>query len=156
MFALFMSWVARDDLPISIVCLCFLGVHSSCPVLVLLWQELLLQPRLALFRIEVRVDHLLQESISSLGCVSAVHQISPTGIGMPGREDRHPLGGESGLAVAEVYPGIGRPGGRAARNVIRDGARRLDDVAPLVLPKAAIGRGTISNSRNPQAGELLP
>ena len=31
----------------------------------------------------------------------------------------------------------------------------LDDVAP-VLPTAAIGRGTICNSRNPQAGELLP
>ena len=42
----------------------------------------------------------------------------------------------------------GRPGVRAARNVIRDDAR--------VLPTAAIGRGTISNARNPQAGELLP
>ena len=43
-------------------------------------------------------------------------------------------------AVAEVHPGIGRPGGRAARNVIRDDARLLDDVAP-VLPTAAIGKG---------------
>ena len=40
-------------------------------------------------------------------------------------------------------------------NVIRDDARLSDDVAP-VLPTTAIGRGTISDSRNPQAGELLP
>ena len=80
---------------------------------------------------EVGVDHLLRESISSVGCVSASHQISSTGIGMPGRENhdapddgddrrggdrRH--GGENGLAVAEVRPGTGLPGGRAARNVI--------------------------------------
>ena len=38
---------------------------------------------------------------------------------------------------------------------MRDDARLLDDVAP-VLPTAAIGRGTISNSRNPQAGGLIP
>ena len=61
---------------------------------------------------------------------------------MFGREDRDPPddgddgrggdrgnGGESGLAMAEVHPGMGRPGGRAARNVIRDDARLLDDVA---------------------------
>ena len=57
--------------------------------------------------------------------------------------------------MAEVHPGIGRLGGRAARNVIRDDTRLLDDVAP-VLPTAATGRGTITNSRNPQTGELLP
>ena len=60
-----------------------------------------------------------------------------------------------GLAVAEVHPGNGRPGGRAARNVIREDARLLDDVA-LVLPTTATGRRTIFNSRNSQAGELLP
>ena len=59
-------------------------------------------------------------------------------------------GGESGLAVAEVHPGNGRSGGRATR----DDARLLDDVAPVLLT-AATERGTISNSRNPQAGELL-
>ena len=42
-------------------------------------------------------------------------------------------GGEINLAVAEVHPGTGRSGGRAARNIIRDDARLLDDVA-LVLP----------------------
>ena len=113
-------------------------------------------------RFEVGVDHLLQRPISFVCCVSAVHQISSTGIGMSpdGGEDGRGRDrgdrGESGLAVAEVHPGNGRPGGRAARNVIRDDARLLDDVAPLVLPTAAIGRGTISNSRNPQASELLP
>ena len=64
-------------------------------------------------------------------------------------------GGENGLAVAEVHPGNGRPGGRTARNVTRDDARLLDDVAP-VLPTTATGRATISDSRNSQAGELLP
>ena len=34
-----------------VVCFCFKGVHSSCPVLVFLWQQGLLQPRLVLFRI---------------------------------------------------------------------------------------------------------
>ena len=114
-------------------------------------------------------DHLLQESISSVGCVSAVHHISSIGIGMPGREDHDPLhdgddrrggdrgnGGKNCLAVAEVHPGTGRPGGCAAQNAIRDDARLLDDVAPPLLPTAAIGRRPISNSRNPQAGELLP
>ena len=62
---------------------------------------------------------------------------------------------EIGLAVAEVHPGTGRSGGRTTRNVIRDGDRLLDDTAP-VLPTTATERGTISNSRNPQAGELLP
>ena len=38
--------------------------------------------------------------------------------------------------MAQVHAGIGRPGGRAARNVVRDDARLLDDVA-LVLPTAA-------------------
>ena len=57
--------------------------------------------------------------------------------------------------MAEVHPGNGRSGGRATRNIIRDDARLLDDVAP-VLPTAAIERGTISNSCNPQSGELLP
>ena len=61
-------------------------------------------------------------------------------------------GGESGLAVAEVHTGTWSI---ATRNIIRDDARLLDDVA-LVLPATATGRGTISNSRNPQAGELLP
>ena len=37
-FELSMSWVARDDVLISVVCFCFKGMHSSCPVLVLLWQ----------------------------------------------------------------------------------------------------------------------
>ena len=86
---------------------------------------------------------------------------------MSGREDRDPPedgddgrggdhgnGGEGGLAVAEVHPGIGRLGGRAARNVILNDARLSDDVAP-VLPTTATRRGTISNSCNPQAGELL-
>ena len=49
-------------------------------------------------------------------------------------------GGENGLAVAEVHPGRGRAGGRAARNVMHDDARLLVDVAPPVLPTAAIGR----------------
>ena len=106
--------------------------------------------------------------ISSVGCVSAVYQLSSTGIGMSRREDRDPPddgddgrggdrgnGGEDGLAVAEVHPGLGRPRGRAARNVIRDDARVLDDVVP-VLQRAATGRGTISNSCNLQAGELSP
>ena len=87
---------------------------------------------------------------------------------MSGREDRDPPDdgddgrggdrrnrGESDLAVAEVHPGIGRPGGRTARNGIRDDTHLVDDVAP-VLPTTANGRGTISNSRNPQARELLP
>ena len=117
---------------------------------------------------EVGVGHLLQESISSVGCVSAVHQIGSTRIGVSGRDDRDPPDdgddgrggdrrnrGESDLAVAEVHPGIGRPGGRTARNGIRDDTHPVDDVAP-VLPTTANGRGTISNSRNPQAGELLP
>ena len=64
-------------------------------------------------------------------------------------------GGESGQVVAEVHPGNGRSGGRTTRSVVRDDARLLDDVAP-VLPTTAAERGTISNSRNPQAGELLP
>ena len=72
-------------------------------------------------RFEVGVDNLLPKPISSVGCVSAVHQISSTGIGMSGREARDPPddgddgrggdrgnGGESGLAVAEVHPGNGR------------------------------------------------
>ena len=86
--------------------------------------------------------------------------LSSTGIGMSGREDRDPPDGgddgrESGLAVAEeVHLGNGGSGGRATRNVIRDDARLLDDVA-LVLPTTGTARGTISNSRNPQAGELL-
>ena len=103
------------------------------------------------------------KSLFPLWVVSAVHQISSTGK-KRGREDHDPSDddrrgghrGNAGLAVAEVHPGIGRPGGRAARSVIRNDARRLDDVAPPVLPTAAIGRGTISNSRNPQASELLP
>ena len=43
--------------------------------------------------------------------------------------------------MAEVHLGIGRSGGRATRNIIRD-------VARLLLPTAATERGTISNSRN--------
>ena len=75
---------------------------------------------------------------------------------MPGREDHDPpddgddrrggdrgKGGENGRAVAEVHPGIGRPGGRAARNVIRDDARLLGDVVPPVLSTAAIGRNDL-------------
>ena len=62
---------------------------------------------------------------------------------------------ESGPAVAEVHPGTCRSGGRASRNIICDDARLLGDVAP-VLPTTATERGTISISRNPQAGELLP
>ena len=66
---------------------------------------------------------------------------------MSGREDRYPPDGGGGrgnredncLAVAEVHPGNGRPGGRTARNVISDDARLLDDVA-LVLPTTATGR----------------
>ena len=71
-------------------------------------------------RFEVGVGHFLQEPISSVGCVSVVHQISSTGIGMSGREDRDPPdggdderggdcgnGGENGLVVAEVHPGNG-------------------------------------------------
>ena len=52
-FALSMSWVARDDLPISIVYFCF-KVHYSCPVLVLHRQKLLLQPRFVWFWIRGR------------------------------------------------------------------------------------------------------
>ena len=94
------------------------------------------------FGFEVGVGHLLQEPISSVGCVSAVHQISAAGIGMSGSEDQNPTdegddgrgrdrgnGGENGLAVAEVHPGIGRPGRHTARNAIRDVARLLDNVA---------------------------
>ena len=71
-------------------------------------------------RFEVGVGHFLQEPTSSVGCVSVVRQISSTGIGMSGREDRDPPdggdderggdrgnGGENGLAVAEVHPGNG-------------------------------------------------
>ena len=57
--------------------------------------------------------------------------------------------------MAEVRLGNGRLGGRAARNVIHDDARLLEDVAP-VLPTTATGRRTISNSRNSKEGELLP
>ena len=78
----------------------------------------------------------------------------PPDDGDDGRGDDRGNGGENGLAVAEVHPGIGQTGGRASRNIIRDDARLLDDVAP-VLPTAATGRGTISKSRNPQEGELL-
>ena len=46
-----MFWVARDDLPMFRDDVLFQGVYSSCPVLVLLWQQLLLQLRLVLFRI---------------------------------------------------------------------------------------------------------
>ena len=168
MFALTMFWVARDDLPTSVVCfvprVCI--THAQC------WfffgSSHCCSLDLFCSGFEVGVGHLLQQPISSVGCVSAVHLVSSTGIGMSGREDRDPPddgddergcdlgnGGANGLAVAEVHPGLGRPGGRAARNVIRDDARLLDDVAP-VLPTAATGRGTISNSRNPRAGELLP
>ena len=56
--------------------------------------------------------------------------------------------------MAEVHLGIGRPGGRVAEDDLRDVARLLDDVVP-VLPTATTERGTISNSRNPQAGEVL-
>ena len=114
------------------------------------------------------VDCLLQKPLVLVGCVSAGHQVSSTGFGMSGREDRDPSedgddgrggdrgkGGEIGLAVAEVHPGLSRPRGRAARNVIRDDARVLDDVAPVLLSTTP-ERGSISNSRNPQAGELSP
>ena len=57
--------------------------------------------------------------------------------------------------MTEMEVTVETAGKMAARNVIRDDARLLDDVA-LVLPTAAIGRGTISIPRNPQAGELLP
>ena len=103
-FALSMSWVARDDLPISVVCfvsrVCI--PHAQC-------LDLLCPG------FEVGVDHLLRESISSVGCVSAAHQISSTGIGMPGREDHDPPddgddrrggdrghGGENGLAYGQI------------------------------------------------------
>ena len=39
-------------------------------------------------RFEVGVDHLLQEPISSVGCASAVHQISSSGFGSECLEDR--------------------------------------------------------------------
>ena len=167
--ALTMFWGARDDLPLSAVCF----VSRVCIPRAQCWLFLSSNScrcslDLSCSGFEVGVGHLLQEPISSVGCVSAVHQISSTGIGMSGREDRdlpddgedgrgadRGNGGRSGLAVAEVHPGFGRPGGRVARNVIRDDARLLDDVASE-LPTAAIGRGTICNSRNPQAGELLP
>ena len=139
---------------------CFKGMHSS-------WCRLFFGNShccsLDLFssRFEVGVDHLLQEPISSVDCVSAVHQISSAGIGMSGRQNHDPLeggddgrrsdrddGAESGVAVAEVHPGIGRLGGRAAQSVImwhRLSCRRQRN-----------SRGTISNSRCPQAGELFP
>ena len=64
-------------------------------------------------------------------------------------------GGDSALAVAEVHPRNGRSGGRAARNVIRDDTRLLDDVAP-VLRTTATERRTISNLRNRPAGGTPP
>ena len=57
--------------------------------------------------------------------------------------------------MAEAHRGTGRPGGRATRNIVRDDARLLDDVAPM-LPTTATEMRTISSSRNPQAGELFP
>ena len=81
MFALTLFWVARDDLKnlrslfCHARCWFFFG-NSYCCSLDLFCSGL-----------EVGVGHLLQEPISSVGCVSAVHQISSTGIGMSGRED---------------------------------------------------------------------
>ena len=72
-----------------------------------------------------------------------------------GRESVRGGGGGNGLTVAEVYPGSGRSGGRATRSLTRDDTRLLEDVA-LVLPSTTTERGTISDPRNPQAGELLP
>ena len=56
--------------------------------------------------------------------------------------------------MTEVHSGTGRSGGLAARSLTRDDARLLDDVAP-VLPLTTSERGTISNSRNPQAEREL-
>ena len=167
MFAHAVFCVARDDLPISVVCF----VSRVCTPHAQCWfffgNRYFCSLDLFCSGFEVGVGHLLQELISSVGCVSAVHQISSTGIGMSGREDQclpddgddgrggdRGNGGENGLAVAEVHSGSGRPGGRSARRVIRDDARLFDDLAP-VLPTAATGRRTISNARNPQSGELL-
>ena len=86
---------------------------------------------------------------------------------MSGREDRDPPedrdggresdrhdGGESSLAVAAIYPGAGRSGGRATRSLTRDDTRLLDDVA-RVLPSTTTERGTITFSRSTQAWKLL-
>ena len=120
-------------------------------------------------RSEVGVDRLLQKTIPLVGCVSAGQQIqlhwtrnvwkrgtrSLHEDGDGGRESDRSDGGESGLVVAEVYLGTGRSGGRAARSLSRDDTRLLDDWAPALL-STTTERRTISNSRNPQAGELLP
>ena len=116
----------------------------------------------------VGVDRLLQKPILAVLGVSAGHETGFTGLGMFGREDRNPPedgdhGRESdrmtvrrvGLAVADVDSGTGRSGGRAARSLTRVDTRLLDDVA-TVLPSTTTETRTITNSCNPQAGELLP
>ena len=90
MFALTIFWVARDDLPISVVCfvsrVCI--PHAQC------WfffgNSYCCSLDLFCSGFEVGAGHLLQEPISSVSCVSAVHQISSTGIGVSGREGRDP------------------------------------------------------------------
>ena len=126
-------------------------------------------------RSEVGVDRLLQEPILAVLGVSAGHGTDFTTLGMPGGEDRNPpQDGDDGresdrgdreescLAVAQVDSARGRSGGRAARNLIGDDTRLLDDVAAVPssttiekgkyhqLKQFASGRG-----RAPPGGRLV-
>ena len=112
-------------------------------------------------RVQIEVSLLLQESTSSVYCVSSVRQISSTGIGMSERENRDPPDDgdddrgvdhendeENDLIVTEVHPDIDRSTGLVIGNDIHDDTRLLDKLTS-VLSTIAIGRRRIPHSRYP-------
>ena len=113
-------------------------------------------------RFEVGVDRVPQKSFSFVGCVSAVHQISSTGIGTSGREDRDPPeGGDDGRGTEVTVERVAWPWRKFILELVvrEDALPEISFVMMLVrwmMWRLCCRRQRpISNSRNPQAGELL-
>ena len=108
------------------------------------------------------VDRVPQKSFSFVGCVSAVHQISSTGIGTSGREDRDPPeGGDDGRGTEVTVERVAWPWRKFILELVvrEDALPEISFVMMLVrwmMWRLCCRRQRpISNSRNPQAGELL-